>query len=282
MIRAALLTTLLAAGSVLAAGDALPLLAAHRGESHDAPENTHAAFDLAWKLGVQAIELDLHLTSDGKVVVCHDADTFRTTGKGTKLVIKESTWDQLRVLDVGAWKGAAFTGQTIPLFAEVLARMPAGRLVFIELKPDDLALVGAAVEVMKKAAAMKATGPTLAAMPVISFHAGIIAEFKRQWPDGPSAYLLAGFKQDEQTQRWGPPVAKLIADAKACGADGLDVQNKPPVDRDFVAQVHAAGLKCFVWTEDDPQVAARYVAAGIDGITTNRPAWLAQRLAAAR
>ena len=55
-------------------------LAGHRGESDLAPENTMASFALAWKNGVKIVETDIHLTKDGQVVICHDADTFRTSG----------------------------------------------------------------------------------------------------------------------------------------------------------------------------------------------------------
>src|SRR5262245_45356940 len=72
---------------------------AHRGESADAPENTMAAFRLAWERNVDAIELDVHLTRDGKLIVSHDADTKRTTG--TNKVIVQSTLDELRPLDAG-------------------------------------------------------------------------------------------------------------------------------------------------------------------------------------
>jgi glycerophosphoryl diester phosphodiesterase len=81
---------------------------AHRGESADAPENTLAAFRLAWERRVTAIELDVHLTKDDRLVVCHDADTKRTTGE--TLTIAKSTLADLRTLDAGRWKGERWTG----------------------------------------------------------------------------------------------------------------------------------------------------------------------------
>ena len=81
-----------------------PEIIAHRGESWLAPENTLAAFNLAWKRGADAVELDVHLTADGHLIVCHDDNTERTTGR--KLVIRQSTLAELRTLDAGAWKGA--------------------------------------------------------------------------------------------------------------------------------------------------------------------------------
>src|SRR3954447_1104654 len=78
-------------------------IVAHRGESADAPENTMAAFRLAWERKDDAIELDVHLTRDEVLLVSHDADTARTTGIAK--VIKDSTMEELRALDAGRWKG---------------------------------------------------------------------------------------------------------------------------------------------------------------------------------
>jgi glycerophosphoryl diester phosphodiesterase len=251
----------------------MPLLIAHRGESHLAPENTLAAFRLAWSLRDDAIEMDVHLTNDGQVVVCHDDDTIRTTGGRAQCVIRDSTADELRALDVGSWKHPKYAGERIPLLAEVLSTMPANKRAFIELKSDHLDLVPAAIQVMKS------SSHPADALTVISFHAASIAAFKRQWPEGPKAYYLSEFRQDRRTGRWSPTVEELIAAARACGADGLDVENAPPVDRDFVEQVHAAGMPCYVWTEDDPSAARRYAGWAVDGITTNRAHWIRGQLA---
>src|SRR5439155_3091233 len=89
-------------------------LGAHRGESHDAPENTMASFNLAWSRDDDACELDIHLTKDGKLIVCHDDDTERTSGKRVKLILKDHTLDELRDIDVGSFKDAKFAGEKMP------------------------------------------------------------------------------------------------------------------------------------------------------------------------
>ena len=80
-----------------------PLVVAHRGASRDAPENTLAAFKLAWEQGADAIEGDFLLTKDNKIVCIHDKSTGRLADR--KLIVKESTLSQLRELDVGLGKG---------------------------------------------------------------------------------------------------------------------------------------------------------------------------------
>jgi len=104
----------------------------HRGASHDAPENTLAAFKLGWEQGADAVELDIWLTKDGKIVCLHDADTKRTTGVLKK--VAESTLDELRTLDAGTWKDAKWRGEKLPTLTEALAAIPAGKRLVIEIK----------------------------------------------------------------------------------------------------------------------------------------------------
>src|SRR4051812_29882492 len=90
----------------------------HRGASHDAPENTVASFEEAWRQKADAAELDMYLTKDGKLVVIHDANTKRTTGVDKKVV--EQTLDELKKLDAGKWKAEKFAGEKLPTLAEML------------------------------------------------------------------------------------------------------------------------------------------------------------------
>ena len=90
--------------------------------------------------------------------------------------------------------------------------------------------------------------------------------------------FLSSFKQDKATGAWTPTPASLIAKAKAAHLDGLNLAFKGPLDAAFVQQTHAAGLKFYVWTVDDAAVAKQLLAAGADGITTNRPEWLREQL----
>lgn len=270
-----LLTLLLTLPGALAMAEAppsRPLFVAHRGESNRAPENTLAAFRLAWDRGINAIEVDVHLTRDGQVIICHDTDTFRVSAKKRKLVIRDSTADELRQLDVGAWKHADYAGEKMPLLSEVLAAMPEGKRILIEIKPSDLKAVAATIDVIKS------SGRPIADVIIISFHFGVIVELKNLWPDGPKAHYLADFEQNIETMKWSPSADNLIAVAKACRADGLGVQHRPIVDKKFIDKVHAAGLTCHVWTVDDPIPARRYADWGIDSITTNRAWWMRDQL----
>ncbi|AMV36554.1 glycerophosphodiester phosphodiesterase [Planctomyces sp. SH-PL62] len=242
----------------------------HRGESADAPENTLAAFNLAWDRKVEAVELDVHLSRDGVLVVTHDADAKRTTGVEKK--IKETDWADLKDLDAGRWKDAKWAGETMPTLEESLATIPDGARIFIELKTGP-EIVAPLVEAVHK------SGKKPEQMAIISFHAETVAESKKRLPEL-KAYFLSGFKTDRETKAVTPTVDELIAKAKELNADGLDLAYTGPIDRAFVDRVKSAGLAFYVWTVDDPDVARRLIAAGVDGITTNKAEWLKRQLAA--
>lgn len=109
-------------------------IVAHRGASFDAPENTLSAFRLAWKLNADVIEGDFYLTKDEQIVCIHDKTTKRVAPKQTSLTIARSTLAELRALDVGSWKHPRFANERIPLLEEVLATVPEGKRIFVEIK----------------------------------------------------------------------------------------------------------------------------------------------------
>ena len=96
-------------------------LAAHRGFSEFYPENTLLAFTEALKLDIDMLEIDLHMTADGEIIMMHDHEVDRTTnGKG---LIREKTLLEIRQLDAGAWMGEQFRGLKVPTFREFLELM---------------------------------------------------------------------------------------------------------------------------------------------------------------
>src|SRR5215213_10951386 len=116
--------------------DGRPRVFGHRGAMGHAPENTFASFELALTLGVDAIELDVHLSADDQVVVIHDDDLSRTTdGQG---VVRDRTLAELQRLDAGARFDAQYAGQRIPTLDEVLAWARGRCVLDIEIKggPD--------------------------------------------------------------------------------------------------------------------------------------------------
>src|SRR5512138_3415358 len=162
-----------------------PLVLGHRGASADAPENTLAAFRLAVAQGADGVELDVWRCATGEVVVAHDEDARRVAGVDIR--IPDAPLSALRALDVGAWKGARFRGERIPLLAEVLEALPRA-LVNVELKSRggrDLGLAHAVAEDVHRARAE-------ARVVVSSFDWRLVAAFRLASPDVPTGLLFDG------------------------------------------------------------------------------------------
>ena len=226
------------------------LVIAHRGASGTHPENTMAAFRRAVELGADMVELDVQLTRDGEVVVFHDAMLERTTdGTGPLSALSLA---ELRRLDAGRWRGAAFAGERVPTLAEVLAAVPLP--VNVELKPerDDDGLEARALAVVERAGAAQRV--------VFSSFAG--GALERLRARAPSATLAVLWEHD--------PVPHAIRLAERVSARALHLRKEaatPPA----VAAARAAGLTVRVWTVNAQAEFDRLVTAGVDGIFTDFP-----------
>ena len=244
---------------------------AHRGASYDAPENTLAAVKLGWEQAKDGVEIDIHLSKDGKIVVIHDPDTKRIAGVDRK--VTDQTLSELRALDAGKWKGTPWIGERIPTLEEVLATVTDGKRLFIEIKcgPEVLPELKRVIGASRKKPEQ---------LVIIAFSYEVAKRAKADLP-AIQTYWLYDWKKDKDTGAEFTP-EEIIAKATAAGVDGIDVSFKGPVDAVFVRKAKSAGLKVYVWTVDDPDVAKELVAAGVDGITTNRPRWLHERLDRAR
>lgn len=248
---------------------ARPLIVAHRGASFDAPENTMAAFRLAWEQNADAIEGDFYLTADGKVVTLHDATFKRTAGVDRKP--SDMTLQEIRALDVGSWKDSRFAGERAPTIDEVLAIVPAGKLFLIEIKcgPEILPALKASID---------ASGISASQLRIISFKAPVIAEAKKLMP-AIKAYWLTGFKKEEGHPHKTPTLETILKTLQETRADGLDVNaDLDVIDDAFVSAIRAKGHELHFWTVDQPDVAKRLIDLGADSITTNRPAYLREAI----
>jgi glycerophosphoryl diester phosphodiesterase len=261
---------LAAALSVLPYVNALAVeIIAHRGASADAPANTLASEKLGYQQGADGGELDIHLTKDGKIVVIHDNDTKRVAGVDRKVV--EQTFDEIRKLDAGnwgPWQGKGFD-EKIPTLDEILAIVPKGKKIFIEIKVHN-EILPALDESLKRA--KLSPDQTV----IITFHYDVAEAAKKKWPNL-KVYWLYDWKQDKQTGKF-PDLDDLIQKAKQAKADGLNLNHNFPLDAATIKKIHDAGLGIYVWTLDDPVKARQLVKDGIDGITTNKPGMMLQAL----
>lgn len=247
------------------------LIVAHRGASYDAPENTQAAFRLAWEQGADAIEGDFYLTQDGRIACIHDADTKRVTGDQVAWKVIETTWDRLRTLDVGRWKGEAFAGERIPSLADVLALVPPDRKFYLEIKGGP--------EWVEPIARVLSVGPLKPEqIVIIAFNAQTVARVRELLPEV-KAYWLVGYKKDDKTGVWTPTIDEILPTLARIRAHGLSTQaNAEVVNEAFVQRLRAAGYELHVWTIDEADAARRFRDLGADSITTNRPAFIREAL----
>ena len=240
---------------------------AHRGASHDAPENTLAAIHLAWQQRADAVEVDVHLSKDGHVVVIHDDNTRKTAGARKK--VRDQTLAQLKTLDAGRWKDRRWIGEKIPTLAEVLATVPDGKRLFVEIKcgPE---VITAFAETLRQ------SGRKPSQVVPIGFSLPTMRLLKEELP-ALEVCLVAAFTRP-LPRRWRPTAEELIRQARDARLDGLDLGARGPLNAAFAEKIKAAGLKLYVWTVDSPAKAKQLAAAGVDGLTTNRPGWLRETL----
>jgi glycerophosphoryl diester phosphodiesterase len=237
-------------------------IVAHRGASARAPENTVAAFRLAWELDTDACELDLHLTSDGEIAVIHDKDTHRTAT--IQKIVAETPMAELKKLDVGSWKDGIYAGEPIPTLMEALATLPEGKQrFFLEIKcgPEVVPVLAQQLQSWK---------PRASQLCIIAFNRTVAQDAKKALP-----WLKVYRLSSEKTKAKQPvDLTALIADTVADGLDGLDLSQDFPLDAESVKAVRAAGLEFYLWTVNRPEVARRFLDLGVDGLTTDDPVML--------
>ena len=236
----------------------------HRGASYLAPENTMASVMLGWEKRAD-VEVDVYLSKDNHIVVIHDKTTKRTAGK--ELIVSDTTSVELRRLDVGSFKAEEFKGEQIPFLVDVVDTIPPGRSLYIEIKCGP--------EILPYLRELIAESGKVSQIVIIGFNLDTVA-MSKELIDVPT-YWLKGTAKDKETDQWIPHDLQLVHMARSKGLDGLDV-HYAGVTGEFADAVKASGQKLYVWTVDDPEEAIRLIGLGVDGITTNRPAWLREQI----
>lgn len=238
-----------------------PRIVAHRGASHDAPENTLAAFRRAWELGAESVELDVRVTRDGAVVVIHDATTRRTAGLDRP--VAEQTLAELRTLDAGAWKSPAFAGERIPTLAEALALLPRGRTLFVEIKSE-----AATVPAIAKAILAADPRPRGGQLALQGYEAATLAAAAAALPGVP-AYWTVDPPVDDQRKPLPYP-RSFVDEVQRHGFPGVALDYRG-LDDELLAALRAAGIIVDVWTINDAAQLEAWLARDVRWIETDRP-----------
>lgn len=232
--------------------DPKPRVIAHRGLSLDVPENTLAAFQAAVAVGAEILESDIHLSLDGQVIVAHDPDLHRLTGR--QGLVSEHTAAQLTQMDLGG-------GHGFSLLSDVLEALPEHRFnidlkefavvdafvdVITQMRAHERVLIASFDEKTRRAACAKLPGvPSSASPPHV-----LEGKF-RSW---------LGLPMDS----WAVPES-IVALQVPPTYFGLSL-----VTPSLIRAAHAKGLEVHVWTIDDAPTMQRFWDMGVDGIITDR------------
>jgi glycerophosphoryl diester phosphodiesterase len=260
-VLASLLLSLTAAATSMAGGPAT-LVAAHRGGAALWPENSLLAFRESLALGVDALELDLHMTADGEIVVLHDPTLERTTtarGRVRDLKLAELAGVRLKTRD------GAVTDERIPTFAQVLdlAALAAVELL-PEIKVDANRQRYDGIE-EKVLALVRARG-LQARTTIQAFQVETIRRLRELEPKARTMLLVA--RGDVERDRARP--AEAVGRARDLGATDLGMNHRL-IDADVMAAARAAGVRVSAWTVNDEADIRRMVDLGVDVVMSDRP-----------
>jgi glycerophosphoryl diester phosphodiesterase len=224
---------------------ARPLVFAHRGGSALAPENTFQAFDNGLRLGADGLELDVHLSRDGSVVVHHDRTLDRTTPLRGLIALRS----------VEELKQAG-----VPVLADVLERYPNVQII-VELKVNRGKLATAAVDVVRRAGALGR----------VCFGAFGYRVLRAVRALAPAAATSASRLE----VRWALYRSRLRWPVSRVGYAGFQVPERSGLTRIvspwFIECAHRSGLAVHVWTVDSEADARRLLSWGVDALITDRP-----------
>lgn len=239
-----------------------PIITGHRGAAGLAPENTLAGIKKAMELGVDRIEIDVHLTKDGVPVVIHDRSLKRTTnGRG---FIKQKTLEELRQLSAGIKFNPTFKDEKIPTLAEVFELVNGKIAIQLEIKHSSAKYPGIESVIFGLMQQYNVTHWCF----INSFDNKVLRKFKKLDPN---------FEQHKLLVLKFPILPAHIDKRLNLGnlkryksASEFGVYYKY-VTPHLVKQIHLLHKKLNVWTPNDKETFKRLIALGVDGIITDRP-----------
>jgi glycerophosphoryl diester phosphodiesterase len=241
-------------------GDERPVVVAHRGFSHVAPENTLIAYQKAVDAGAALAECDVHLSSDGTLVLMHDTSLERTTG--LKRDVGDLSLTQLRELEASRWFCGEIVDQKIPTLEEAMDLVRGHLRFIIELKGKNTAAPVVAFLNEKEIRAEEVI--------IFSFQRKEVAEAVRLNPDLYAAYLIHEAPEEPEKR------AEELDFALNSDCSGVGLKHTR-LDADFMAMARSRGLDVFVYTMNEEAEIRAMIELGVDGVITDRPD-LAQKI----
>lgn len=240
------------------------VIVGHRGAAGHAPENTMASFRKAIELGADWLELDVHRSKDGQLIVIHDATLDRTTnGTGP---VSSMTFEEIRALDAGSWFGEAFVGEKVPSLAEVIVGINGEKKLLIEIKwPEEGLYEGLGREVAEEVHKYGADSWCI----IQSFESAYLEEVAQTGYNIPLQKLLVSqtsilfipFYQDNRFR---------AGRASTSGVESINYHHKM-LSKGIVDKHHAEGLKVIPYTLNTKRDMVKVLGMGVDGLITDFP-----------
>lgn len=247
-----------------------PRLFGHRGASGEIPENTIEAFEAALRAGADRLELDVHLSADGEVMVFHDHDLERTTNARGPIAARSR--EEIQNLDAGYHfesphgdKPFRGKGLRVPTFAEVLAQFPETPLN-VEIKENDPKLVQAVSDLFDRYGAKERV--LLAA----ESHS-LMKKIRAMIPGA-----ITGMSLEEVLEFMGSGGNPGYAPQGFALQVPTEISGLPIITRHFVDIAHALGVEVHAWVINEEAEMQSLVQLGVDGIMTDFPAKAAKAL----
>lgn len=235
----------------------MTLLFGHRGARGLAPENTLPSFRLAKEIGVDGVELDVHLSKDNAVVVMHDDTVNRTTnGKGR---IRDMTLEEIKALDAGSWFGEKWRGTKVPTLEEVFNELGRDMLYKVEIKHSYRVYPGIEERVLE---AVERKG-LRDRVQIISFDFDSLERVRQLDRDIKIGLIIEG------KPRWFLDIARRLEASFIHAYLGL-------IDEDDQRICRSSGIGLGVWTVNERQDIERFCRMGVDDITSDYPDRLKQ------
>ena len=237
------------------------IIISHRGANKYAPQNTLPAFRKATELGAEGFETDVHITKDGKIVLCHNYTIDETSsGNGN---ISDMLLSQLKSYDFGSYFSRKFQGTEIPTIDEFLDYVAETniKVLNIEIKSPK----GKQTAIVRKTIRAVKEHDLFDRLLISSFDPKLLVEAKQIDPKCKTGFLYAPNRFITATMAWRP-----IDFAMSIGCDALHPQFIF-VNENYIKKAHAAGLEVNPWTVDSPIIIDNLLRWGADGIITNLP-----------
>ncbi len=229
------------------------LVFGHRGARAYAPMNTLPSFELALELGADGIELDVRLTSDGEMILMHDAKVDATTnGEG---FVHDLTLLEIKALDAGAWFNPSFAGTHVPTLDETFEAVGKRTRINVEIKADSLASTG----IEQQVADAICSHDLIKSVIVSSFNPLTLRRFRRVLPEVPIGYLYE--------PKTGFLTSHLMIGLPHEARNPYDEQ----IDAKYMAWAKRSGYRVNTWTVNDPVRAVELRDLGVDCIITDTP-----------